>query len=132
MRPLTGPEIHLADGATASATTQISAAQSYTHISMNTRRRRPDGKGQGITRWRDSPRKFGTAVIASNVSTLIGHRRGLERRCHYRKCERRAWVVLRGSYSICCSPGLTRPIALVRDRRARVGRRRYRHQRQQE
>src|SRR5258708_20707706 len=120
MRPLTGPEIHLADGATASATTQISAAQSYPHISMNTRRRRPDGKGQGITRWRDSPRKFGTAVIASNVSTLIGHRRGLERRYNYRKDEPRAWVVLLDSYSICCSPRRTPPIHLLHARQPRA------------
>src|SRR6266481_4544951 len=69
-----------------------------------------------------SPRRFRTAAIAPSVAAFIRHRRRFETGRHYVGCERRAWAVLRGGYAICARPGLTRPIALVRNRRARVGR----------
>jgi hypothetical protein len=72
---------------------------------------------------------FRTTAITANVSTLIGNGCSLEKRRHYGGCEPRAWIVLWRGYAICGPPGLTRPIALVRNRRTRVRRCRHRHQR---
>src|SRR5258706_12624508 len=77
--------------------------------------------------------RFRTALIAPRGPTLVRNRRWLETcRCSV-VGERRIQIALRASDSgLYALPGLARPIAPVRNRRTRVGRRRYRHQRQQE
>ena len=97
-------------------------------------RRRPTIRAlQQQTPWRSRKLPFRTALIAPRGSNLVRNRRGLQTwRCLVVR-ERRIQITLRAASSgLCALLGLTRPIALVRDRRARVGRRGYRHQRQQQ
>src|ERR1700730_18432429 len=76
---------------------------------------------------------FRAALITRESSSVARTRRGLQTQRCLVVGERRIQIAWRTNCSgLCALPGLTRPVALVRDGRARVGRCRYRRQRQQE